>query len=142
MAGSQRPFRVLFACVGNSARSQMAEGLCRALSADGVICKSGGSKPAGRLQPQAVSAMAERGIDISHHQSKPIDEQFAADADLIVVMGCGDDACPAFLGKPLEDWDLADPKGGSLEAVRQVRDDIERRVRRLLNARGLLRAGA
>lgn len=136
------PFRVFFACVGNSARSQMAEGFCRALSADGVVCKSGGSKPAGRLQPQAVTAMAERGIDISRHHSKPIDEEFAAAADLIVVMGCGDDACPAFLGKPIEDWDLADPKGASIEAVRHVRDDIERRVRALLGTHGLLRAGA
>ena len=136
------PFRVLFACVGNSARSQMAEGFCRALAADGVICKSGGSKPAGTLQPESVKAMAERGIDITRHHSKPIDEKFAATADLIVVMGCGDDACPAFLGKPLEDWELGDPKGASLADVRKIRDDIERRVRQLLSNRGLLRKGA
>jgi protein-tyrosine-phosphatase len=135
-------FRVFFACVGNSGRSQMAEGFCRALAADGVECKSGGSRPSGRLQPEAVQAMAERGIDISKGTSKAIDEAFAAACDLIVVMGCGDDACPAFIGKPIEDWELEDPKGAPIGHVRKVRDDIERRVRRLLASRGLLRPGA
>ncbi len=135
------PFRVLFACVGNSARSQMAEGFCRALAAEGVVCKSGGSKPSGPLHPESVAAMAERGVDISGHRSKPIDEAFASSADLIVTMGCGPDACPAFIGKPLEDWELADPKGATRDGVREVRDDTERRVRGLLATRGLLRPG-
>lgn len=117
----------------------MAEGFCRALSVEGVVCRSGGSEPAGSLSRTAVEAMGERGIDISGHESKPIDEAFAASADLIVVMGCGDDACPAFIGKPLEDWDLPDPKGAPIEEVRKVRDEIERRVRVLLASRGLLR---
>lgn len=138
---AQTIFRIFFACVGNSARSQMAEGLCRALAAPGVECKSGGTKPAGRLMPEAVAAMAERGIDISSQRSQPIDEAFAASADLIVVMGCGDDACPAFVGRPLEDWELQDPKGASLAQVRNIRDEIERRVRRVLATRGLLGAG-
>lgn len=133
-----RPYRVFFACVGNAGRSQMAEGFCRALAREGVVCKSGGSKPAGSLNGAAVQAMSERGIDISEHKSKPIDEGYAASADLIVIMGCGDDACPAFIGKPLEDWELADPKGASLEEVRKVRDEIEARVRALLESRGLL----
>ena len=138
MSSGSAQFHVFFACVGNSGRSQMAEGFCKALGVSGVVCKSGGTKPSGRLQPEAVKVMAERGVDISGHHSKPIDEAFAARADLIVTMGCGDDACPAFIGKPVEDWELKDPKGASLEELRNIRDEIERRVRHLLSSRGLL----
>lgn len=126
------PFRVFFACIGNSGRSQMAEHFARALGGPRVDARSGGSKPLGRLLPEVVAAMGERGIDVSRARSKAIDEAFAREADLIVLMGCGDDACPAFLGKRLEDWDLDDPKDASPAEVRRIRDEVEARVRDLL----------
>jgi arsenate reductase (thioredoxin) len=134
----QRPFRVLFACVGNSARSQMAEGFARALAGARVEARSGGSRPLGHVLPEAVAVMKEKGIDISRNPSKGFDEPWIRDCDLIVTMGCGDDACPAFMGKPLVDWDLPDPKGRPLAEFRSVRDDIERRVRSLLADRDVL----
>lgn len=131
-------FRVLFACVGNSARSQMAQGFAQALGGDGVEARSGGSRPLGHVLPEAVQAMRERGIDIAGNPSQGFDEAWVRDrCDLVVTMGCGDDACPAFAGKPLVDWDLPDPKGKPLATFRQVRDDIEGRVRGLLAARGV-----
>lgn len=124
-----RPLRVLFACVGNSARSQMAEGFAKALGQGKVEARSGGSKPLGRVLPEAVAVMREKGIDISRHASKGFDEAWIRDAcDLVVTVGCGDDACPAFVGKKMLDWDLPDPKGRSVEEVRAIRDDIARRV--------------
>lgn len=133
MVRVERPFRVLFACVGNSARSQMAEGFAKALGKGKVEARSGGSKPLGRVLPEAVKAMKEKGIDISHHASKGFDEAWIRDAcDLVVTMGCGDDACAAFAGKKILDWDLPDPKGTDIVAFRQVRDEIEEGVRRLL----------
>src|SRR5688500_7824177 len=128
----RRAFRVLFACVGNSARSQMAEGFARAMGAGRVEARSGGSKPLGHVLPEAIQVMLERGIDISRSPSKGFDEPWIRTCDLVVTMGCGDDACPAFIGKPLVDWELSDPKGQSLDVFRHVRDEIERRVRALL----------
>lgn len=131
-------FRVLFACVGNSARSQMAQGFAQALSGPHVEVRSGGSKPLGYVLPEAIAVMREKGIDISSHPSQGFDEQWVrGECDLVVTMGCGDDACPAFIGKPLVDWDLPDPKGHPLEEFRRVRDAIEVRVRDLLAERGI-----
>lgn len=133
-----RPLRVLFACVGNSARSQMAEGFARAMAGARVEARSGGSKPAGRLMPEAIEAMRERGIDISGQQSKGFDEDWIRGCDLVVTMGCGDDACPAFVGKRMVDWELDDPKGLPIDQVRRIRDEIENRVRNLLVEQGVL----
>jgi arsenate reductase (thioredoxin) len=131
--------RVLFACVGNSARSQMAEGFVRALAGDRIEARSGGSRPLGRVLPEAIQVMRERGIDISAQPSRGFDEAWVRDrCDLVVTMGCGDDACPAFVGKRLVDWDLEDPKEKDLATFRRVRDEIERRVRALLAERGVL----
>jgi protein-tyrosine-phosphatase len=131
-------FRVLFACVGNSARSQMAQGFARRMGGARVDARSGGSRPLGRVLPEAVAVMAERGIDISRSPSQGFDERWVRDrCGLVVTMGCGDDACPAFAGKPLVDWDLPDPKGRPIEEFRRVRDEIEARVRALLAERGI-----
>ncbi len=130
-------FRVLFACVGNSARSQMAHGFAGALGGAHVVARSGGSRPLGRVLPEAIAAMRERDIDISRHASVPIDEAFVRGADLVVTMGCGDDACPAFVGKPMEDWALDDPFGKDMATFRRVRDEIEARVRDLFARRGV-----
>lgn len=132
-------FRVLFACVGNSARSVMAQGFARHLGGARVEARSGGSRPLGHLLPEAVQVMREKGIDISGEPSKGFDEAWIREAcDLVVTMGCGDDACPAFIGKRMEDWALEDPKGKDLHTFRRVRDEIEARVRDLLAERGLL----
>lgn len=134
-----RPLRVLFACVGNAARSQMAQGFAQAMGGSRVEARSGGSRPAGEVAPEAIAVMAEKGIDLSGHRSQGFDEPWIRDeCDLVVTMGCGDDACPAFVGKPLEDWALEDPKGKPLEEFRRTRDDIERRVRKLLAECGIL----
>lgn len=132
------PFRVLFACVGNSARSQMAQAFAQALGGTRVEARSGGSRPLGYVLPEAVAAMREVGLDIAANPSQGFDEGWVREAcDLVVTMGCGDDACPAFVGKPLVDWDLPDPKGHPMPMFRAVRDDIERRVRALLAERGI-----
>jgi arsenate reductase (thioredoxin) len=132
-------FRVLFACIGNSARSQMAHGFAKALGGRHVEARSGGSKPLGYVLPEAIQVMQERGIDISSHPSQGFDEAWVRDhCDLVVTMGCGDDACPAFVGKNLVNWDLPDPKGKPLAEFRAVRDEIERRVRRLLAGKGII----
>ena len=133
---SQAPFRVLFACVGNSARSVMAQGFARHYGGDGVDARSGGSRPLGYLLPEAVQVMREKGIDISRETSKGFDERWVREeCDLVVTMGCGDDACPAFIGKPMVDWALEDPKGKDLDTFRRVRDEIEARVGTLLAER-------
>ena len=133
--GSPR-FRVLFACVGNAARSQMAHGFAEALGGGRVEVRSGGSRPAGQVAPEAIAVMREKGVDISGHRSQGFDERWIRDScDLVVTMGCGDDACPAFVGKALVDWDLPDPKGKPVEEFRRIRVDIEGRVRRLLAER-------
>jgi len=135
--------RVLFACVGNSARSVMAQGFARHFGGAHVEARSGGSQPLGHLLPEAVAAMAEKGIDISAEPSSGFDEAWIRDhCDLVVAMGCGDDACPAFIGKPMRDWALRDPKGHDLGTFRQVRDDIEARVIALLEEHGALNQDA
>lgn len=137
MSQDAEPLRVFFACVGNSARSQMAHGFAEQLGGADVEVASGGSQPAGQVRQGAIEAMHERGIDISDHESQTIDEGFVRRADVIVTMGCGEDACPAFIGRTITDWPLEDPAGEDLDTFRRVRDDIEQRVRRLLDEHGV-----
>ncbi|WP_243227359.1 arsenate reductase ArsC [Microbacterium sp. CIAB417] len=122
---------VLFVCVHNAGRSQMAAGFARALGGDGVEVRSGGSEPASAINPVAVEVMAERGIDITRNVPQLLATDDVRQADAVITMGCGD-ACPIFPGKRYEDWELRDPAGQGPELVREVRDDIEARVRRLL----------
>lgn len=122
---------VLFLCVHNAGRSQMALGFFEQLTDGAAIGWSGGSEPGGHVNPAAVQAMAERGIDISREFPKPWTEEVVRAADVIITMGCGD-ACPVLPGKRYEDWQVADPEGLDLIEVRAVRDDIERRVRQLI----------
>ena len=121
----------LFVCVHNAGRSQMAAGFLRALSGGAVEVRSAGSMPADSINPVAVEAMAEAGIDITTEQPKILTTDAVQASDVVITMGCGD-ACPIFPGKRYEDWELDDPAGQSIEAVRPIRDDIERRVRGLL----------
>jgi arsenate reductase len=129
-AGS-RP-SVLFLCVHNAGRSQMAAGWLRHLAGDSVDVFSGGSDPGVEVNSAAIDAMAEVGIDIATEYPKPWTDEIARAADVIVTMGCGD-ACPVFPGKRYEDWELTDPAGQPLEVVRGVRDDIRNRVERLVS---------
>ncbi len=122
---------VLFLCVHNAGRSQMALGFLTRLAGDRVIGWSGGQEPGAEINPAAVQAMAEVGINFSHEYPKPWTTEIVQAADVVITMGCGD-ACPIFPGKRYEDWALDDPAGKSVEDVRPIRDDIERRVRRLL----------
>ncbi len=122
---------VLFLCVHNSGRSQMAMGFFTHLAGDDAVAWSGGSEPATALNPAAVEAMRERGIDISTEFPKPWTDEVVRAADAVISMGCGD-ACPIFPGKRYEEWTLDDPAGLDVAAVRPVRDEIERRVRALL----------
>ena len=123
---------VLFVCVHNAGRSQMAAGWLRHLAGDAVEVRSAGSEPAEQINPAAVEAMREVGIDITDQTPKRLEYQTAQDSDVIITMGCGD-ACPVFPGKRYEDWKLADPAGKGVEAVRPIRDDLERRIRTLLD---------
>jgi protein-tyrosine-phosphatase len=122
---------VLFLCVHNAGRSQMAAGWLRQLAGDRVTVYSGGSEPARAVNPAAVEAMAEVGIDIRHEHPKLWTDEIVRAADVVVTMGCGD-ACPFYPGKRYEDWQLEDPAGRDVEAVRPIRDEIRRRVEALL----------
>ena len=123
---------VLFLCVHNAGRSQMAAGWLRHLAGGSVDVFSGGSDPGIEVNSAAVDAMAEVGIDIATEYPKPWTDEIARAADVIVTMGCGD-ACPVFPGKRYEDWELTDPAGQPIEVVRGVRDDIRGRVERLVS---------
>jgi protein-tyrosine-phosphatase len=127
---------VLFLCVHNAGRSQMALGWFRHLAGDRAVAWSGGSEPGKEVNPAAVMAMAEVGIDIRAEFPKPWTEEIVKAADVVVTMGCGD-ACPLFPGKRYEDWVLDDPAGQDVEAVRPIRDEIEQRVRALLAELGV-----
>ncbi len=127
---------VLFLCVHNAGRSQMAAALTRALAGKRVDVFSGGSEPADQVNQTAVRAMSEIGIDISTELPQPWSDEVVRAADVVVTMGCGD-ACPVFPGKRYVDWELQDPAGQSIETVRAIRDDIERRVRVLLSELGV-----
>ncbi len=122
---------VLFLCTHNAGRSQMALGFFARYAGDGAIAWSGGSEPGNEVNPAAVQAMHERGIDISGEYPKPWTDEIVSAADVVVTMGCGD-ACPVFPGKRYEEWVLTDPAGLDVAAVRPVRDEIERRVIALL----------
>jgi arsenate reductase (thioredoxin) len=127
---------VLFLCTHNAGRSQMALGFFTHLAGDDAVAWSGGSDPAGRINPSAIAAMAERGIDISGEYPKPWTDEIVRAADVVITMGCGD-ACPIFPGRRYEDWELDDPAGMNVEDVRPIRDEIERRVHRLLASLGV-----
>ncbi|MDH6464613.1 arsenate reductase ArsC [Micromonospora purpureochromogenes] len=122
---------VLFVCVHNAGRSQMAAGWLRHLAGEAVEVRSAGSAPAETVNPAAVQAMREVGIDITDQTPKLLEYATAESSDVIVTMGCGD-ACPIFPGKRYEDWKLEDPAGKGIEAVRPIRDEIRSRVEQLL----------
>ena len=126
----QKP-SVLFVCVHNAGRSQMAAGWLRELAGDRVEVRSAGSMPADQINPVAVEAMREVGIDITVEQPKVLTTEAVQDSDVVITMGCGD-ACPFFPGKRYEDWKLDDPAGQGIEAVRPIRDEIKGRVETLL----------
>lgn len=127
---------VLFLCTHNAGRSQMAMGFFRRLAGGRAAVYSGGYRPAGEINPAAVAAMAEVGIDIAREQPRRWTDDAVEAADVIVTMGCGD-RCPYVPGKRYENWELADPAGLGVEAVRPIRDAIERRVRGLLDELGV-----
>ena len=127
---------VLFLCVHNAGRSQMALGWFNHLAGGRAVAWSGGSEPGKEVNPSAVLAMQEVGIDITGEFPKPWTDEIVRAADVVVTMGCGD-ACPLFPGKRYEDWTLEDPAGRDVDAVRPIRDEIERRVRRLLESLGV-----
>jgi arsenate reductase len=122
---------VLFVCVHNAGRSQMAAGWLRSLAGDAVEVRSAGSLPADRVNPAAVEAMAEVGIDITDQQPKVLTTKAVEASDVVITMGCGD-ACPVFPGKRYLDWALEDPAGKGVESVRPIRDDIGARIRGLV----------
>jgi arsenate reductase len=127
---SDRP-SVLFVCVHNAGRSQMAAGWLRHLAGDKIEVRSAGSAPAETINPAAVEAMREVGIDITEQKPKILAYEVAQDSEVIITMGCGD-ACPIFPGKRYEDWKLDDPAGQGVDAVRPIRDEIKTRIEALL----------
>jgi arsenate reductase len=128
---SDRP-TVLFVCVHNAGRSQMAAGYLQHLAGDRIDVRSAGSQPADQVNPVAVEAMAEDGIDITTEQPKVLTPHAVQASDVVVTMGCGDE-CPYFPGKRYEDWVLEDPAGQGLDVVRRVRDEIRERVESLIS---------
>ena len=128
---SEKP-SVLFVCIHNAGRSQMAAGYLRHLGAGRIEVRSAGSAPAASINPAAVQAMAEEGIDISAEQPKILTTEAVEVSDVVVTMGCGD-TCPFYPGKRYEDWTLDDPAGQGVDAVRPIRDEIRRRVEELIS---------
>ena len=122
---------VLFVCVHNAGRSQMAAALLEHRARGQVVVNSAGSAPADQLNPAVIEVMAERGLDLSHQLPTKLSTDDVDAADVVITMGCGD-ACPVFPGKCYRDWDLPDPAGKGVDEVRALRDEIERRVRALL----------
>ena len=123
---------VLFVCVHNAGRSQMAAGYLKALAGDRGEVLSAGSEPKDQINPVAIQAMAEEGIDIASGSPKILTTEAVRDSDVVITMGCGD-ACPIFPGKRYEDWELEDPAGQDIEAVRGIRDEIKGRIEVLLS---------
>jgi arsenate reductase len=127
---TERP-EILFLCVHNAGRSQMAAGFARTLGGDRIVVHSAGSAPGEVLNPAVVEVMKERDIDIANESPRKLTDGMGLNADVIVTMGCGD-ACPVYPGKRYLDWDLMDPANKNVDEVRQIRDEIEQRVRDLL----------
>ncbi len=123
---------VLFVCVHNAGRSQMAAGFLQHLAGDRIDVLSAGSEPADQINPVAIAAMAEVGIDIAGEQPKVLTTESVQASDVVITMGCGD-ACPFFPGKRYEDWKLDDPAGQGIEAVRPIRDEIRSRIEALID---------
>jgi arsenate reductase len=130
MTMKERP-EVLFVCVHNAGRSQMAAALLNEHAAGRVVVRSAGSTPAAEINPRVLEAMRELGLDLSHELPKPLTDEFVRAADVVITMGCGD-ACPIYPGKRYEDWELEDPAGKDLDTVRRIRDEIDMRVRTLI----------
>jgi arsenate reductase (thioredoxin) len=126
----QQP-EVLFVCVHNAGRSQMAAGLVKLRSDGRVHVRSAGSDPGEAINPAVIEAMSELGVDMSQEFPKPLTDEVVRAADVVITMGCGD-ACPIYPGKRYEDWELEDPAGKDLDSVRRIRDEIDRRVRQLI----------
>jgi protein-tyrosine-phosphatase len=127
---------VLFVCIHNAGRSQMAAVLTADLSGGRVSVRSAGSEPASEINPQVIDAMAELGLDLSQEFPKPLTDDFVRAADVVITMGCGD-ACPVYPGKRYVDWEVQDPSGQPIEVVRRIRDDIATRVKGLLTNLGV-----
>jgi arsenate reductase len=127
----ERP-EILFLCVHNAGRSQIAAAFTRQMGGDHIVVHSAGSDPGEHLNPAVVEAMREVGLDISSESPRRLTEEMGRRADVIVTMGCGD-ACPVYLGKRYEDWELDDPNGKDLNAVRVIRDEIRDRVKELVS---------
>jgi arsenate reductase len=122
---------VLFVCVHNAGRSQMAAALLERYAAGRVHIRSAGSEPASSLNPRVVEAMGEVGLDISREFPKPLTDDYVRAADVVITMGCGD-SCPIYPGKRYEDWELDDPAGKDMDTVRRIRDEIDVRVKKLI----------
>ncbi|HET6657982.1 MAG TPA: arsenate reductase ArsC [Gaiellaceae bacterium] len=131
-AGARRRPEVLFVCVHNAGRSQMAAALLKLRAGDRIQIRSAGSEPAESIDPAVAEAMAELGVDLSEESPKPLTDDAVQAADVVITMGCGD-ACPVYPGKRYEDWELDDPAGQSLETVRRIRDEIDERVDALIH---------
>ncbi|THV14860.1 arsenate reductase ArsC [Nocardioides caeni] len=127
---------LLFVCVHNAGRSQMAAALAESLSGGRVHVRTAGSDPADQINPQVIEVLAERGIELTEAYPKPLTDNVVRAADVIITMGCGD-ACPVYPGKRYEDWTVADPAGASLEQVRSIREDLQARVSNLLRELGI-----
>jgi len=130
---------VLFVCVHNAGRSQMAAVLTKHLSGGRVEVRSAGSEPASEINPRVVEAINELGLDLSEEFPKPLTDDFVRAADVVITMGCGD-ACPVYPGKRYLDWEVEDPAGQPIEVVRRIRDDIAQRVTMLLENLGITAA--
>jgi arsenate reductase (thioredoxin) len=127
-----RPLDVLFVCIHNAGRSQMAAGLLKLRAGSAVSVRSAGSEPADSLNPAVVEAMAELGVDLADESPKQLTDEAVRTADVVITMGCGD-SCPVYPGKRYEDWQLDDPAGQDIDTVRRIRDEIDARVRRLID---------
>jgi len=132
VSGSAAAPEVLFVCVHNAGRSQMAAGLVRLHSRGRIQVRSAGSEPADTINPAVIEAMTEIGVDMSEEFPKPLTDEVVRAADVVITMGCGD-ACPIYPGKRYEDWELEDPAGKDLDTVRRIRDEIDARVRALVH---------
>ncbi len=132
MAGAGGRPQVLFVCVHNAGRSQMAASLLAKHASGRVAVRSAGSAPAGAINPSVMAVMGEVGVDLSAEMPKALTDEAVRESDVVVTMGCGD-ACPVYPGKRYLDWDLPDPSGLPVDAVRPIRDEIDRRVRDLLD---------